>query len=114
MTGTSVRNPRKYTFATVVDVFTLSAWEHCHRVTSVVFIERSIHPSLYALHARESTQESRRAEAVVIIKASKLRIVLAREYGVQELITIEKLFGVCDESSSAVRRSTKGDAASQY
>jgi hypothetical protein len=52
---------------------------------------------LYALHARESTHESRRAETVVIIKTSKLRMVLARDYGVQELITIEELFGVCDE-----------------
>jgi hypothetical protein len=54
------------------------------------------------LHARESTQESRRAEAVVIIEASKLRIVLARDYGVQELITIEELFGVCDECSPQI------------
>jgi len=47
---------------------------------------------LYALHARESAQESRRAKALVIIKTSKLKVVLAR---LDELITIKRdLFGV--------------------
>ena len=65
-------NTIKGTFSAIIHVFSLCSREHGHGVTSVIFIERSIDASLNALHPGKSTQESRRAKAVVIIKASKL------------------------------------------
>jgi hypothetical protein len=56
----------KTTFATVVDICSLSSWEHRHGITAEIFVEGSIYTSLNARHASESSHEPWRAESIII------------------------------------------------